>query len=66
MRMLSTRDQRARAGPERDNTPRVGGSRLPAPPMFHVSSTALSLGTTLQTWLSDRIALQGTGMLGVG
>ena len=39
---------------------------MPAPPVFHLSSTALSLGTTLQTWLSDRIALQGTGMLGVG
>ena len=37
-----------------------------APQLFRVSSTALSLGTTGQWWASDRIALQGTGMFGVG
>jgi hypothetical protein len=37
-----------------------------SPQFFRVSSTALSLGTTGQWWLSDKIALQGTGMLGVG
>jgi hypothetical protein len=37
-----------------------------APQIFRVSSTALSLGTTAQWWLSDAIALQGTALGGVG
>jgi len=37
-----------------------------APQIFRVSSTAASLGTTAQWWLTKRIALQGTGMGGVG
>ena len=37
-----------------------------APQTFRVSSTAVSLGTTVQTWLSDAIALQGTVLAGVG
>jgi hypothetical protein len=37
-----------------------------APQVFRVSSTALSLGTTGQWWLSDTIALQGTGLFGTG
>jgi hypothetical protein len=37
-----------------------------APQFFRVSSTALSLGTTGQWWASDAIAIQGTGLLGVG
>jgi hypothetical protein len=37
-----------------------------APQTFRVSSTALSLGTTAQWWLSDSIALQGTGLVGAG
>jgi hypothetical protein len=37
-----------------------------APQIFRMSSTALSLGTTGQLWLSEAIALQGTGLLGVG
>jgi Domain of unknown function (DUF3943) len=37
-----------------------------APQVFRMSSTALSLGTTGQVWLSDTIAMQGTGLLGVG
>jgi len=37
-----------------------------SPQIFRVSTTALSLGTTGQYWLSDSIALQGTGLLGVG
>ncbi len=37
-----------------------------APQTFRVSSTALSLGTTAQTWLSQSIALQGTALMGVG
>jgi hypothetical protein len=37
-----------------------------APQTFRVSSTALSLGTTGQWWLSDSIALQGTALSGVG
>jgi hypothetical protein len=37
-----------------------------APQIFRISSTALSLGTTGQYWLSDNIALQGTGLMGIG
>jgi hypothetical protein len=37
-----------------------------APQTFRVSSTALSLGTTGQWWLSESIALQATALGGVG
>lgn len=37
-----------------------------APQTYRISSTALSLGTTGQTWLTKDIALQGTGLLGLG
>jgi hypothetical protein len=37
-----------------------------APQTFRVSSTALSVGTTGQWWLSDAIALQGSALLGAG
>ena len=37
-----------------------------SPQTFRVSSTAPSLGTTVQTWLSDSLALQGTVLAGVG
>jgi hypothetical protein len=37
-----------------------------SPQSFRVSSTALSLGTTAQTWLTNSIALQGTALAGVG
>lgn len=37
-----------------------------SPQIFRVSSTALSLGTTGQLWLSNSIALQGTALLGAG
>ena len=37
-----------------------------APQTYRVSSTALSLGTTGQWWLSDSIAVQGTAMTGIG
>jgi hypothetical protein len=37
-----------------------------SPRFYRVSSTALSLGTTGQLWLSNSIALQGTGQLGAG
>lgn len=37
-----------------------------SPQTFCVSSTALSLGTTVQTWLTNSIALQGTVLAGVG
>ena len=37
-----------------------------APQIFRISSTALSLGTTGQFWLTNSIALQGTGLVGVG
>jgi len=37
-----------------------------APQFFRVSTTALSLGTTAQWWLTKTMALQGTGMAGIG
>jgi len=37
-----------------------------SPQTFRVSSTALSVGTTAQWWLSRKIALQGTALGGVG
>jgi Domain of unknown function (DUF3943) len=37
-----------------------------APQTFRVSSTALSLGTTGQWWLSNSIAVQGTALGGIG
>jgi hypothetical protein len=37
-----------------------------APQIFRVSSTALSLGTTGQWWLSESIALQGRALAGAG
>ena len=37
-----------------------------APQTFRVASTALSLGTTGQWWISEDIALQGTAMAGGG
>jgi hypothetical protein len=37
-----------------------------SPQVFRVSTTALSLGTTWQTWLSRDVALQGTALGGAG
>ena len=37
-----------------------------SPQIFRVSTTALSLGTTAQWWLSKTVALQGTGTTGIG
>ena len=37
-----------------------------SPQFFRISSTALSIGTTGQLWMSNTIALQGTAMLGAG
>jgi uncharacterized protein DUF3943 len=37
-----------------------------APQTFRVSSTALSIGTTVQWWATDAIALQGTALMGAG
>jgi len=37
-----------------------------SPQVFRVSSTALSLGTTWQSWLSRMVALQGTALAGAG
>lgn len=37
-----------------------------SPQIFRVSSVATSLGTTAQWWLSRSVALQGTGLAGVG
>ncbi len=37
-----------------------------SPQVFRVSTTALSLGTTWQTWLSRTVALQGTALGGGG
>ena len=43
-----------------------GGYDYISPQIFRVSSTALSLGTTYQWWLSPAIALQGSVLGGVG
>ena len=37
-----------------------------SPQVFRVSTAALSLGTTWQTWLSQDVALQGTALGGTG
>ena len=37
-----------------------------SPQTYRISSTALSVGTTAQRWLTKDIALQGTAMLGAG
>ena len=37
-----------------------------SPQAFRVSSTALSLGTTAQTWLTNSIAIQSTALAGLG
>jgi hypothetical protein len=37
-----------------------------APQTYRVSSTALSLGTTAQAWLTKEVALQGTALVGGG
>ena len=37
-----------------------------APQIFHLSTTALSIGTTGQVWLSKDIALQGSALAGLG
>ena len=37
-----------------------------SPQTYRISTTALSLGTTAQRWLSQTIALQGTALLGAG
>ena len=37
-----------------------------APQSYRVSTTGVSLGTTGQWWASERVALQGTALLGVG
>jgi len=37
-----------------------------SPKLFRISSTAASLGTTWQWWVSKQIALQGTAMGGLG
>ena len=43
-----------------------GGYDYISPHIFRISSTALSLGTTYQCWLSRTIALQGSVLGGVG
>ena len=37
-----------------------------SPQVFRVSTSALSLGTTWQTWISEEVALQGTALGGAG
>lgn len=43
-----------------------GGYDYLSAQLFRVSSTALSIGTTGQWWLSDAISLQGSGTAGIG
>ena len=44
----------------------IGSYDFIAPQLFRVSSTALSLGTTAQWWLSPGVALQGSASGGAG
>jgi uncharacterized protein DUF3943 len=37
-----------------------------SPQIFRVSSTAVSMGTVFQWWLTRRVALQGTALAGIG
>jgi hypothetical protein len=37
-----------------------------APQVFRVSNTGIAFGTTGQWWLSRKVALQGTGLVGFG
>jgi hypothetical protein len=37
-----------------------------SPQIFHVSTTSLSLGSTLQWWITQNMALQGTALTGIG
>ncbi len=37
-----------------------------APEIFRVSTSAVGLGSTAQWWLSEKVALQGTALAGVG
>jgi hypothetical protein len=37
-----------------------------SPELFRVSTTALSVGTTVQSWLSEHVALQGAALGGLG
>jgi hypothetical protein len=43
-----------------------GGYSYLAPQIFRLASTALSLGTTGEWRVTDSLALQGTGLLGIG
>ena len=43
-----------------------GGYSYMAPQIFRLASTGLSLGTTAQWRLLDHLAVQGTGLLGIG
>ncbi len=43
-----------------------GGFDYISPHIFRVSSTSVSLGTTFQWWLSQKVALQGTALGGIG
>lgn len=45
---------------------RYGSYDYMAPQIYRVSSTALSVGTTAELRLTDSLALQGTGLLGIG
>ena len=43
-----------------------GGYDYIAPNIFRVSSTSVSLGTTFQSWVSQRVAVQGSLLGGLG
>jgi Domain of unknown function (DUF3943) len=43
-----------------------GGYEYLAPQVYHVSSTSVSIGTTLQWWASERVAVQGGLSGGIG
>lgn len=43
-----------------------GGYDYLSPELFRVSTTALSVGTNVQSWLSEHVALQGAAVGGLG
>jgi hypothetical protein len=43
-----------------------GGYDYLSPELFRVSTTALSVGTSMQSWLSEHVALQGAALGGLG
>jgi len=64
--LLVGRDFGRGASPYRGIWGLYGSYDYIAPQIYRISTTALSLGSTAQWWMSRTIALQGSALLGVG